>query len=161
MQKLILEAQINTDVASAWELFESERFRDRLAAETGLSAELLETRQEGDVEVRRFKYVSGTDLPPVAAKALGAKRLAYEQENRLDMSKSQLSWVIMLPLGDRVKVSGVTTMTPSGSGSLRRVDGVIEVNIRFIGAQIEKAVVGQFEKSMRRVNEIANEMLAG
>jgi hypothetical protein len=160
MQKLVLEAQINADVAKAWELFESQPFRDRLSAETGLIAELLSTTQEGTTEVRTFRYESGTDLPAVAAKALGTKRLAYTQTNRLDLAASRLEWRIELPLGDRVRVSGVTTMEPSGSGSLRKVDGTIEVKLPLIGGRVEKLVVEQFEKSMRRVNEIANEMLA-
>jgi hypothetical protein len=160
MKKLLVESHLPTDVKTAWELFESDRFRDRLAQQTGIHSEVLSERQEGSVVVRRMKYVSGRDLPAIAATALGAKRLAYEQTNRLDLANSRLDWSIDLPVvGDRVTVSGVTTMEPAPGGCKRKVEGTIEVRMRLIGGQIENAVVGEFEKSMEKVVELARELL--
>lgn len=161
MQKLLVESRLPVSPEVCWEVFESDAFRARLADHTGLSSELLEERSDGPVLVRRLKFLSGRDLPTVVAKALGAKRLSYEQENRLDLAKSRLDWVVRLPvLGDRVSVSGVTTITPDGTGSKRVVDGTIEVRMALVGGQIEKAVVGEFQKSMERAVDLARAMIA-
>ena len=160
MQKLYIVSQLPVSPAVAWDVFESDAFRDRLAEQTGLSSEVLERRDEGSVEVRRLKFVSGNELPAIAAKALGSKRLSYEQINRFDLAKSRLDWTVSLPvLGERIRVEGSTLITPDGAGSRRVVDGEIEVKMRFIGGQIEKAVVGEFEKSMRRAVDLALEMM--
>jgi hypothetical protein len=160
MKKLSVESVLPADVATAWELFESARFRDRLAEQTGLRAELLWEREEGGVIVRRLKYISSRELPSVAAAALGSRHLAYEQTNRLDLAGSKLDWVIELPLvADRVSVSGVTTMVAVTEGCKRKVEGRIDVRMPFIGGQIEGFVAADFEKSMARVVELAREML--
>ena len=161
MQTLSIDAVFPADPATMWEIFESEAFRARVEADTGMTAKLLEERMEGDVSVRKFAYTSGRDLPTIAAKALGASRLSYEQTNRLDLAKGRLDWSIHLPVvSDRVKIGGYTTILPDGDGCRRRVEGTLEVKMRFVGGQIEKAVVGEFAKSMTRVNDIAREMLA-
>ena len=161
MQKLVIEATFPTDAATTWELFESERFRKRLAADSGISAELLSEREEGKVQVRTFLYKAARELPTVAAKALGSKHLTYEQTNRFDPVANRLDWSIAMPgVGDRVSIGGITTIVPEGTGCKRRVEGTIEVKIRFIGGQIEKAVVGEFAKSMGRVNDLVKEMIA-
>lgn len=159
MQKLHVESQLPVSPEVCWEVFESDAFRERLSVHTGLTSELLEERVEGAVTVRRLKFTSGNDLPGVAAKALGAKRLSYEQENRLDLGRSRLDWVVKLPI-DRVRVAGVTTVAPSGSGCTRVVSGEIEVRIPLVGGQIEKAVVGEFQKSMERAVDLARAMIA-
>lgn len=160
MQKLFVESQFNDPPAAVWDVFESDAFRDRLSAETGLVQELLEERNEGDVQIRRVKFTSGNDLPKLVAKALGAPRLSYEQTNRFDPANNKLDWSVDLPmLGDRVSVEGVTRLTPTDAGCRRTVDGSIEVRMRMVGGQIEKAVVKEFEKSMVRAVELAKQML--
>ncbi len=160
MQKLYVESQLPVDPQTAWEVFESDEFRSRLATQTGIRSKVLEERQEGDVEVRKLEFVSGRELPGIVAKALGSKHLSYNQTNRLDLAKSRLDWVVELPaLGDRVSVSGVTSIEPQGSGSRRVVDGTISISMRIIGKQIEKAVVGNFEKSMQQAVDLALEMM--
>ena len=160
MQKLVVEATFPTDAATTWDIFESERFRERLAAETGITAELLSESTEGKVQVQTFLYKANRELPTVAAKALGSRHLTYEQTNRFDSDTGRLDWNIVMPMvRDRVFISGFTTILPHGDGCKRRVEGTIEVKMRFIGGQIEKAVVGEFEKSMGRVNDIVRQMI--
>lgn len=161
MQKLYVESHLPVGPEEAWEVFESDAFRERLAVETGLSTEVLDTRMEGQVEVRHLRYTSGKDLPGIAAKTLGTKRLMYEQTNRFDKPNSKLDWNVVLPMmSDRVSVKGVTWIKPTPTGSHRVVDGIIEVKMRLVGGQIEKVVVGEFKKSMERAVELALEMMA-
>jgi hypothetical protein len=160
VQKLYVESRLPVSPEVAWDVFESEEFRERLWSQTGTKSEVLSERDEGPVQVRKIKFTLARELPGMVAKALGSKHLSYEQENRLDLSKSRLDWVVVLPmLGDRVKVTGITTIEPSGEGSRRVVDGTIEVKMRLIGGQVEKAVVGEFEKSMRQAVDLALQMM--
>jgi hypothetical protein len=107
-----------------------------------------------------MKYTSRTELPAVAARALGTSTLSYEQENRLDAATSKLTWVVRIPmLGDRVKASGTTLIVASGAGSRRTVEGEVSISIPLIGGQIEKVIGGEFEKSMGRAVEIARGLI--
>lgn len=157
--KLYIESELDFDPATAWEIFESDEFGARLEQATDLVCTVLETRMEGDVKVRRLRYASKKDLPAIAAKAMGMPRLTYEQHNRFDAKKSQLSWQVFLPvMTDRVSVRGKTTITATPEGSRRVVDGDIEVRVRLVGGQIEKTVVGEFEKSMARAVDVARQI---
>lgn len=159
--RLFVDSQLPASPAVCWEVFEGAEFQARLEAQTGLRTEVLEERQEGPVTVRRLRYASRAELPAVAATALGSKNLAYEQENRLDLSRSSLTWVVRIPLaGDRVKASGTTVIHEAPGGSRRVVEGDVTISVPFVGGTIEKAVVGEFEKSMARAVEIARQILA-
>lgn len=161
MQKLYVESRLPVSPEEAWDVFESDEFRERLWTQSGTKSEVISERMDGAVEVRKLKFTLARELPGMVAKALGAKHLAYEQENHFDKSRSRLDWTVVLPmLGDRVKVEGVTTIEPNGENTSRRiVDGTIEVNMRLIGGQVEKAVVGEFEKSMRQAVDLALQMM--
>lgn len=160
MKKLYMESHLPVDAATAWDLFESDAFRDRLAAETGLSSEVLSSREEGAVRHRTLRFTSRNELPAVAAKAMGMKHLTYDQTTRFDPTTGRLDWAVKLPvLTDRVKVEGRTTITDAPGGSKRVVDGTIEVAMRVIGGQVEKVVVSEFEKSMQRAVDIVRQMI--
>lgn len=160
MKKLYIESHFDATPDEIWDVFESDAFRERLSEHTGVSSELLEEKEQNGVIVRKLKFTTNSDLPKIAAKALGTKRLSYEQTNRFDRGNSRLDWNVVLPnLSDRVKVSGVTSIAPDGSGSKRTVDGTIEVKMRLIGGQIEKVVADRFSGSMTRAVELAQELL--
>lgn len=160
MKKLYVEDQLPVDATTAWDLFESEAFRERLASETGLSAVVLASTDEGTVQRRTLRFTSKNELPGVASKALGMKHLTYDQTTRFDRATGRLDWTVKLPvLTDRVRVEGRTVITDTPGGSRRVVDGQIEVSMPVIGGQIEKVVVGEFEKSMRRAVDIVRGMI--
>jgi hypothetical protein len=158
--RLYVDSHLPANAATAWEIFEGPDFQRRLEADTGLRTEVLEERQEGSVTVRKLRYVSKSELPTVAATALGSKNLSYEQENRLDLASGKLTWVVKIPLaGDRVKASGTTVIQDAPGGSRRVVEGDVTISVPFVGGTIEKAVVGEFEKSMARAVEIAKQIM--
>jgi len=159
--KLYVESLLPVDPSTAWELFESDEFAERLAAQTNIRSEVLEKRDEGDGKTfRHLKYTSGTELPKMVAKALGSKSLTYDQFNHLDRNSGAMAWRVELPvLKDRVKVGGTTTITEHEGGSRRVVDGEISVKMRLVGGQIEKAVVAEFEKSMGRAVDIVRDLI--
>lgn len=160
MQKLFVESHLPVTPEVAWDVFESEPFREALAERTNLASRVLEVRQEGEVEVRVIEFTSGQKLPGVVAKALGSDRLSYTQTNRFDRSRSRLDWTVALPaLGERVSVSGETLIEPHPQGCRRVVNGEIEVRIRLVGGQIERVVAGEFQRSMERAVDLARDML--
>lgn len=160
MKKLYIESHFDAAPDAIWDVFESDEFRTRLAEHTGVSSQLIEETETNGVIVRRLKFTTNSDLPKIAAKALGTKRLSYEQTNRFDRANSRLDWNVVLPnLSDRVSVTGVTSIEADGSGSRRVVDGSIEVKMRLIGGQIEKVVAERFSGSMTRAVELAKEIL--
>ncbi len=160
--KLYVESDLPVDPATAWKVFESDAFDERLRQQTNMQVERISLTQESEhIVVRRLRYTSGSELPKLVAKALGGKHLTYTQTNRMDYSTNRLEWTVELPvLADRVTVKGTTSMTATASGSRRIVDGEITVKMRLIGGQIEKVVVGEFQKSMDQAVEIARELIA-
>lgn len=158
--KLHIVSDLPGDPALVWDVFEGAEFQSRLDAQTGLRTEVIETRQEGPVQVRRLRYTSKTELPAMAARALGSSTLSYEQENRFNPSTGTLTWVVKIAmLGDRVKASGDTVITAAAGGSRRVVNGEVTISIPLIGGQIEKVIGGEFEKSMGRAVEIARGLI--
>ncbi len=162
MRQLFVESILPVSPERAWDIFESDAFRDRLATQTGLRSELLESRQDGDVEVRILRFTSGTPLPAMMAKVLGSPSLSYRQTNRFDRGASRLDWQVEIPgLEKRVRVGGRTTITPHPDGCRRVVDGTIEVKLPLVGARIENHVADVFRRSMEQAVDLARSMLDG
>lgn len=154
--KLYVESTLPVGVDAAWDVYESDEYKRRLREQTNIQQEVLETRTEGPIEVRRIRTEPDQELPSMVASAIGTKKLSYTQENRFDKASGRMEWTVHLDgIGDRVQVSGVTTCVPDGSGCKRVVDGEITVNVPLVGRQIEKKVVAELERSMQRANEVA------
>lgn len=158
--KLYIENHMPVDAQHAWDVFESDEYKQRLQETTNVTQEVLETRTEGDLEIRRIRTEPDRELPGMVASAIGSKKLSYVQENRFDKAKGRMEWNVELDgIGDRVTVKGVTTCVPDGDGCKRIIDGEITVRVPLVGRRIEKAVVAEFEKSMQRANEVALDLL--
>ncbi len=154
--KLYVENHLPIDATSAWDVFESDEYKQRLREQTKIQQEVLETRTEGDIEIRRIRTEPDRELPSMVASALGTKKLSYVQTNRFDRAAGRMEWTVEMDgLRDRVEVRGVTTCVPDGEGCKRVIDGEITVKVPMIGRQIEKRVVANFEESMQRANEVA------
>ena len=156
--KLYVASDLDFDPETAWEIFESDEYGRRLEQATDLVCTVLSEGRDGDIATRHVRYVSKRELPGMVAKALGSKSLTYEQHNRFDAARSRMDWRVVIPASDRVQVSGITTITATPTGSRRVVDGDITVQVRLIGGQIEKAVVAEFERSMRRAVDLVRQI---
>jgi hypothetical protein len=70
-------------------------------------------------------------LPGFAQTALGTERLSYVQEETSIPGAFKLRWkVVPDALPDRVVAEGTYELLPDGDGSIRAIDGTIEVRIR-------------------------------
>ncbi|MEM6926078.1 MAG: hypothetical protein AAF602_04050, partial [Myxococcota bacterium] len=82
--KLYIENHLPVAAQRAWEVFESDEYKQRLREQTKIQQEILETRHEGDIEIRRIRTEPDQELPSMVASTLGTKKLSYVQTNRFD-----------------------------------------------------------------------------
>ena len=158
--KLSVTSEFNASPETVWAAFESEAFEARLEQESGMVKTLLETRTEGGVRYQRIRVERRKPLPGFVAKVLGSKTLGFVQTERFDSATSCSNWSVEVPaLGDRVSVSGSTSITATPTGSRRVLQGEVSVRVRLVGGAIEKAVVGDFQKTAARAVEIARTFL--
>ncbi len=161
MAKLRVESDLPITPEAAWALFESPEYRQRLNERAQISQEVLdEAPRAGGRILRRLRTEPERELPGMVSSLLGASKLSYVQENELDPAARRIDWTVKLEvLTDKVDVSGSTVLEPTPTGCRRVVDGDIRVRVMLVGGQIEKAVVAEFEKSMRRAVEVARELI--
>jgi hypothetical protein len=158
--KMRVESTFDVSPEVVWATFDSEAFHARLAAETGMKRTVLDTRDENGIRIQKIEVRRSKDLPRIAAKVLGSSQLTYIQTNRFDAASNRLDWRVEIPaMGDRLSVSGVTSLTPSATGCHRLLDGNITVRVRMVGAAVEKAIGGEFQKTAVRAVEIVKELL--
>lgn len=159
--KLFVESFLPIAPDVAWEVFESDEFRARLASRASIRQTVIEEREEGNILYRTVRTEPERELPSVVASLLGAAKLTYVQKMQFDREKSRMDWTVHLEvMSDKVDVKGATTVSPDGDdGSRRVVDGDITVRVPLVGKRIEKVVVAEFEKSMKRAAEVAMEIV--
>ena len=159
--KLYVESELPVDAATAWEIFESEEYRQRLCQRTQIDQQVLEEREEAGVLHRRIRTEPDRELPGMVSSILGAAKLCYIQENQWHKADSRLDWTVKLEvMTDKVDVHGTTSITPIDDEACRRVvEGEIKVRVPLVGGRIEKAVVSEFESSMKRAVEVAVELM--
>jgi hypothetical protein len=144
-----------------WALYWAPEFETRLRRGSTVAREVVEERQEGTVTVRRVRVTPQQELPGPAAAILGTKKLVYEQESRYDSARGVIDWqVVPSFLPGKLDAKGSIRVDPAPGGCVMVVDGNIDVHVRFVGGQIEKAVVAEVEKSYDRVATETKALLA-
>ncbi|HHO54310.1 MAG TPA: DUF2505 domain-containing protein [Deltaproteobacteria bacterium] len=153
--KLHIQHTFNCTPTRFWEMYWDDDLDAMLNEGSNIQRDLLEERTEGDVLIRRVRFTPERELPAAAAKLLGTNKLVYEQENAWDRSNSVLHWkVIPTILPGKLDAQGTFAVSPLGDAQCEQlVQGVISVNVRFIGGQIEKAVIAEVERSWNRTAE--------
>lgn len=135
-----------------WAIYWDPAFEDRLRQGSTVQREVLEQRDDGDVVYRRVRITPQRELPAAAAAIVGTKKLVYEQETRFEKSRGVVHWqVVPSFLPDKLDAKGQLRVEPAPGGCAIVIDGNIDVKVRFVGGQIEKAVVAEVEKSYDRL----------
>ena len=138
-----------------WKLYWDPEFDQVLRRESKVERQLLEERRDGAILVRRLRFTPERELPGPVARLLGSSKLIYEQENRWDEAAGVLEWrVIPTILPGKLDARGKFTVRAAPGGCEQVVEGNITVSVPFLGGQIEKAVVGEVEKSYHRTAEV-------
>lgn len=158
--KLHVRHTFPCDPDTFWEMFWDDSFDEMLQRGSSVHRELLDRHEEDGIIVRRVRFTPQKELPGPAAKVLGTSKLVYEQENRFDRANSRMTWrVIPTILPGKLDAHGTVVVRPIEGGCEQVIDGEITVNVRFIGGQIERAVVAEVEQSYQRQAEVAREWL--
>jgi Protein of unknown function (DUF2505) len=143
-----------------WQMYWDDGFDAMLRSSSGVTRELIAERTEGDVVIRRLRFVPDRELPGAVASILGSKKLVYEQENRWDRARSTLHWQVLPSfLPGKLSAAGqfVVQATPSGCEQL--ITGEIKVSVPLMGGQIERAIVGEIEGSYLKTAAAGREWL--
>lgn len=150
--KLLVRHAFSCSTDAFWKMYWDDAFDAMLRKESAVQREVLEERTEGSVLVRKVRLTPDRELPGPVATLLGTKKLVYDQENRWDKATSTMSWrVIPTILPGKLDANGTFKVVRTPTGCEQVVEGVISVNVMFVGGQIEKAVVAEVEKSYEKM----------
>jgi hypothetical protein len=124
--------------------------------------ELVEERSEGDHAVLRLRYEFVGSLDPIAQRLLGASRLAWIQEVRVDRSAGSGALTFEAEKDPR-RLHGAAdfVLTESTGGTLRRIDGDLVVAVPGIGRMAERRIVPGLLRRMDIEAEAMDEKLQG
>lgn len=160
--KLNIRHEYDCTPAQFWEMYWDDEFAAMLSEGSTVQREVVDERTEGALSVQRIRFTPDRELPSAAAAIIGSSKLVYEQENAYDAAKGEMRWqVVPSFLPDKLKAAGTMRVEDIGGGRCAQViEGDISVKVAFIGGQIEKAVVGEVEKSWQKTAETARRWLA-
>lgn len=149
--RILLEHTFPCTPDQYMEMIQSPDFDAMLERETGVVREVLESREENGVLTTRTKCIPDRELPAMIAKAIGSTKLVYDQHTRMDVPNRRIDWRIEPhKIGSKVDVAGKMSIVEHPEGCKRIVDGNVDVKVRFIGGQIEKAVVADVERNYHK-----------
>ncbi|MEM6929792.1 MAG: DUF2505 domain-containing protein [Myxococcota bacterium] len=144
-----------------WEMYWDDEFASMLKEGSTVQRDVVEERTEGSLSIQRIRFTPERELPSAVSAIIGSKKLVYEQENKYDADKGVVHWeVVPTFLPDKLKASGTVRVEDIGDGRCAHIIvGYISVKVAFIGGQIEKAVVGEVDKSWATTAEKGREWL--
>ncbi|TVQ91870.1 MAG: DUF2505 domain-containing protein [Deltaproteobacteria bacterium] len=123
-----------------WQMFWDEDYDRMLREAAEVTRETLWDREEAGGRRWRMRFTPNQELPAMVARAVGTKKLVYEQESFLDQDRV-LHWeVFPAVVPDKVQAKGTMKVQAKGVGLERLVDGAINVRIPLIGGRIESAI---------------------
>jgi hypothetical protein len=158
--KIAYRHRLPADPATAWAELQSTAYGEAVAKEGGADVQVLEESEKDGARMRRLRVTGKRPLPGFAQAALGTERLTYVQIETSVPGAFKLRWkVVPDTLADRVVAEGTYELLPDGNGSVRAIDGTIEVRVPLVGGRIEKALAEELQKSYDRTALFAQRWL--
>ncbi|MFT7519024.1 MAG: hypothetical protein ACI9MC_001160 [Kiritimatiellia bacterium] len=143
-----------------WQMFWDEDYDQLLMDAAQVTRSMLWDRTQGDRRLWRMRFVPNQDLPSMVAKAVGTKKLVYEQDNNLDAAAGIMEWeVFPAVVPDKVTSKGIMKVHATSRGVERVVDGRIDVRIPLIGGRIERAIHKSVMTSYERAYDVSLQWL--
>lgn len=144
------------------QLYFTEEFNLAMCTAVKLARTLVE-RTVTDNHIHRIVTVGpDREIPPAAARILGAKKIEYTEHLDYDFGSYKGTWkTISSLLTDKVDTRGTFAFTERDGKVVRVVDGVIKVNIFGVGVVVEKFIVADIVKSYERVAEFTQRWIDG
>jgi hypothetical protein len=158
--KIAYRHRLPADPATAWAELQSAAYGEAVAKEGGADVALLEETEQNGARVRRLRVTGKRPLPAFAQAALGTERLSYVQVETSVPGAFKLRWkVVPDTMADRVVAEGTYELLPDKDGSVRAIDGTIEVRVPLVGGRIERALAEELQKSYDRTALFAQRWL--
>ena len=157
--KFSLQHPLPADISTAWETLMSEEFSSASYAHLGTQREKIsEEEKEGKI-LSTLQITLKDELPPLAAKVIGSKRLSWIQEQIIDNSIHTMRWRIRILGTNKITATGVFSLQTNGEHCLRIVEGDVQVGIPIVGRKVEKHVCKQLESSYQKTAEFSHKWL--
>ena len=124
-------------------------------------ARRLDKREDDGKHLSRIVTVGpDRDIPPAAAKVLGANRIEYAEHLEYDWGSYKGTWkTISSVMTDKVDASGTFSFKAVPGGVLRTVEGDVKVKLFGIGGVVEKFVGADIEKSYQQAAEFTQKWI--
>ncbi len=110
--------------------------------------EVVDHRRTGDLVHLDIRYAYTGDLPGAALAIIDPARLTWIQHTTVDLAE-RTTTLTLLPdhYPDRLRCAGTFHFTPTGAGgSVRSVQGDLQVKVMIVGGQVERALVSGLEE---------------
>ena len=131
-------------------------------AKIGRPEVLLVERTDDERSVHlRLRYAFAGDLPRAALAVLDPRQLTWVEDTVYDL-EARTGETKMLPdhYADRLTASAHIAVEPSGDeATTRRVEGIIEVRMPFVGGQVERAIVSGLREHLIAEQDRAGDWL--
>jgi len=132
-------------------LYFDEDFNNALCTEVKLARSLQKRDLNGKHLSRVVTVGPDREIPPAAAKILGASKIEYTEHLEYDMGSYKGTWKTVSSLmTDKVDTKGTFAFREGGGGVVRVVEGDIKVKIFGVGGGVEKFIVADIEKSYEK-----------
>jgi hypothetical protein len=109
--------------------------------------EVLEHRRAGDLVHLDIRYAYTGDLPAAALAVIDPARLTWVQSTTVDLSQ-RTSTIALHPdhYPDRLQCAGTFHFTAHDAGTIRRVQGDLDVKVMVVGGQVARALISGLEE---------------
>ncbi|MEZ4272739.1 MAG: DUF2505 domain-containing protein [Myxococcota bacterium] len=135
-------------------LYFDEDFNIALCNDVRLKRQLLSRDLDGDHLTRVVKVGADRELPPAAAKVLGANRIEYTEHLDYVFGRYRGTWKTVSSLmTNKVDTAGTFAFEEVPRGVRRLVEGEIKVKLFAVGSMIEKVIVADIDKSYNKAAE--------
>lgn len=157
--KLMVRHNFPCSKDTFWQMFWDEEYDRMLREVTEATRETLWDREEGGGRRWRMRFVPQQELPAMIARAVGTKKLIYEQESFLDANKV-LHWeVFPAVVPDKVQARGTMKLVGADGKLERVVEGDISVRIPLVGGGIERMIHGSVLDGYERAYQVSLDWL--
>lgn len=143
------------------DLYFDEEFNIALCKEVGLARTLLRREIQAGKLRRDVKVGADREIPPAAAKILGASKIEYTETVDYTMGSFRGTWsTLSSVMTDKVDSRGTFAFQTSGDGVNRVIEGDVTVKIPFVGGVVEKFIIADVEKSYEKAAEFTRRWLS-
>lgn len=148
-----LEHLLDKPPDRAFEILTSELFQSETDRQASLVKTLVESREDEDGPVRRWRVLEDSDKPDFVKRIVGSA-FEYTLEQRVQRSLRRLSWRVTPPMmSERVRAEGyeqIDALADQEGRSRRVVVGTVEVSAPLIGRRLADYIGGQVQAGFER-----------